>query len=606
MSAHSASEWICRVEAAETLGEFVAAADHAETALEELDGALTDAEAARLQYLLVRALARMGVAERAFELYEQFDIGRHADEDCRALMGRILKEQALEAPARDRSAKMRKAASAYEAAYDEFGTSYTAVNAATLFSLAGDEAKALELAGYTRAACASETGPETYWRAATLAEAALVERKFDEARDALKRAGGLVADRDFVNRASTRRQLDILCRHVGCTTDILDGISMPGVLFYAGHIIAPPGAEGRFPADQEDAVREAISDFFETNNVGFAFGSLAAGADLLVAEECMRRDVDLYAFLPFKREDFIETSVATAGGDWLERFETCYAWAEERAGEDRGSITYATDGAYLGDDSLFSYCAEFAMGLAILRARHLATAPHMLAVYDDAGGTGFGTDGNIEMWKRFGFPADIVPVAGNRKVSRPPAAPQPDKLERRPLAMLFGDVKGFSALKEELLPLFHESLMSELSDVLESYGAKLLYRNSWGDAIYAVFEDAITAMRCGLQLQNKIRSMDFEELGFDGDLGLRLSGHYGPVFKGTDYIRREPTYFGSHVTRTARIEPITPTGELFVTEQMAAALAMENDEAIDCDYMGNIELAKGYGSMRLYLLKHRV
>jgi len=55
------------------------------------------------------------------------------------------------------------------------------------------------------------------------------------------------------------------------------------------------------------------------------------------------------------------------------------------------------------------------------------------------------------------------------------------------------------------------------------------------------------------------------------------------------------------VSRTARIEPVTPPGEVYVTEQFAARLALE-PAGFGCDYVGQVPAAKGYGTMRMYHL----
>jgi hypothetical protein len=61
-------------------------------------------------------------------------------------------------------------------------------------------------------------------------------------------------------------------------------------------------------------------------------------------------------------------------------------------------------------------------------------------------------------------------------------------------------------------------------------------------------------------------------------------------------------FVGAHVTRTARIEPVTPLGEVYVTEQFAAALALTTD-AFACDYVGDIPAAKGFGTLRMCVLR---
>ena len=62
---------------------------------------------------------------------------------------------------------------------------------------------------------------------------------------------------------------------------------------------------------------------------------------------------------------------------------------------------------------------------------------------------------------------------------------------------------------------------------------------------------------------------------------------------------------GSHVSRTARIEPVTPAGAVYVTEQFAAALALDAHEEFCCDYVGHMPAAKDFGKLRMYRLFRR-
>jgi adenylate cyclase len=61
---------------------------------------------------------------------------------------------------------------------------------------------------------------------------------------------------------------------------------------------------------------------------------------------------------------------------------------------------------------------------------------------------------------------------------------------------------------------------------------------------------------------------------------------------------------GSHVSRTARIEPVTPEGMVYVTDAFAAALAAMQPRFI-CNYMGVVPAAKNYGLMRMFALSPR-
>jgi hypothetical protein len=48
---------------------------------------------------------------------------------------------------------------------------------------------------------------------------------------------------------------------------------------------------------------------------------------------------------------------------------------------------------------------------------------------------------------------------------------------------------------------------------------------------------------------------------------------------------------------------VTPPGSVYVTEPFAAAIALEPDGKFACDYVGHMPAAKGYGNLRMYLLR---
>jgi adenylate cyclase len=75
------------------------------------------------------------------------------------------------------------------------------------------------------------------------------------------------------------------------------------------------------------------------------------------------------------------------------------------------------------------------------------------------------------------------------------------------------------------------------------------------------------------------------------------------VFRGPDPLLGKDNWYGSAVARAARIEPITPPGEIYVTEPFAAILALETGlDAYSCEYDGEVPIAKGYGHFRMYRL----
>ena len=68
-------------------------------------------------------------------------------EDIAALRARIAKDHALATPESRRAPVAGAAAAAYEAVFDRFHRSYSCINAATLWLLAGDAERSRRLAG---------------------------------------------------------------------------------------------------------------------------------------------------------------------------------------------------------------------------------------------------------------------------------------------------------------------------------------------------------------------------------------------------------------------------------------------------------------------------
>jgi class 3 adenylate cyclase len=61
-------------------------------------------------------------------------------------------------------------------------------------------------------------------------------------------------------------------------------------------------------------------------------------------------------------------------------------------------------------------------------------------------------------------------------------------------------------------------------------------------------------------------------------------------------------FMGSHVSRTARIEPVTPPGAVYATQAFAAALALARSDYA-CEYVGHMPAAKNYGRFRMYSVR---
>jgi class 3 adenylate cyclase len=97
----------------------------------------------------------------------------------------------------------------------------------------------------------------------------------------------------------------------------------------------------------------------------------------------------------------------------------------------------------------------------------------------------------------------------------------------------------------------------------------------------------------------------WQEKSLPGDSNIRIALHAGPAYEFDDPITGKRTYGGTHVSRAARIEPITPRGHVYASEAFAAIAAARNADSFVCDYVGQTPLAKEYGTLPMYHIRRR-
>jgi hypothetical protein len=611
---HPAEWWLDAVKREERRGELLTAFDLAERGLEE------HPDDVALKHRATLALARTGATEEAARRFDHYGLGHSSDQEVAALRARIAKDLALACTGNERQRRARSAAELYGAVFERSRGYYPAINAATLWLVGGEPDRARRLADVVLGVL--ESGEDrSYWAAATEAEAHLLRGERGAASRAIERAATL-HERDYAALATTRRQLRLICEIKGIDPQLLRPLAGPDVVHFCGHRIKG-GARPRFPAGAEAAVAARIDEVVKLDAPGFAYGALAGGADVLWAEALLAAGAELHVVLPFVRAEFIAASVAPAGRGWVERFDRCMGRA--------ASIQFATDDAYREDEVLFRYSSELAMGLALLRARYLDAQVQQLAVWDNGPAHGAaGTAIDVATWRRRGGTVTIVsptvdpaggeaigPLEGAKTWDEPVARQQratPDavrRLARRDearivRAMLFADITGFSQVTDEGTLIFADRVFGAFATALKPHRSHLLGRRTWGDALFLVFPDATTAASCALDLQDAMASIDLVAEGLPEHLALRLGGHLGPVFRYHDPIINAPDFTGSHVSRTARIEPVTPGGAVYVTEPFAAALVLAGRDDVTCDYVGHVPMAKNYGRLRMYRLRRVV
>lgn len=567
-------------------GEILAAYDIARAALAAGE---TSREAA---HAAVLCLARSGAVDFARAEYVRLGLDQAEDHaDAIALGGRLLKDVALAARGARRVAFAKASIRRYEALSARFGGLYGAINAATMTLVAGDRdgARARAAAALDMPSPCGLRGEAAYYDIASRAEALFLTGDLDGARETLARAL-LHAPQAYAAHASTLRQLDMLCRETDVDPAWLAPFRPPVCAHFTGHILGPATDGARPDCD----LRRKVDQLLKAQRVGFGYGSLAAGADTVFAEALLAAGAELHVVLPVGRASFVEVSVAPFGQDWIARFERCMALAT--------SIRYASQDPYLGDEQVFAYSSQVAMGCAVLRAQTLSTDAIQLAVWDghETGGPA-GVSYDLAYWASSGRRRAVIPIERPAPPPRPPSGP--DRPARRAMkAMLFADVRGFGALRDDQIPAFIETVMGRMAKAIESLAAPPTHVETWGDGLFLVFDQPIDAALAALALLEAHKTMDLRALGLPKSLDLRIAGHYGPVHLRTHPMTQAPAVVGAHVVVAARLEPDVAPGSAGVSEALAGALATFHGDAVTCGYVGRTQGQKGFPATPIFSL----
>lgn len=545
------------------------------------------------RYFQALAMARLGDPHAALRIYERNRVADIGTEDALALRGRLLKDMATRASGQKRIDLFREASQAYRLAYQLSDGYFSGINAATTSLLAGDEDEARQLAeAIGRRADIAQ--PTDYYAAASAAEAMLVRGEVEEAT-ALFDAARHRSDASPGNVASTARQVRLIADRLSIPDDqckrLLAAIRPSPVIHFCGHMF-----RAGWPVEKE--LGQAIEAILDETGALIAYGPLACGADILIAEAILARGGELHAVMPFAEEDFLRTSVRLGGPEWEPRYLRCRDAA--------ASVTFATQIQHSDDDELFSYCSKLVMGLARLRAGVMQSEMFQLAVWDGRQANGVaGTAADCVEWARQGGETRIVPIPTERPPLDPVVFAQPGARPHWALrSILFADFAGFSRLEEDRLSQFLEVVMGRIAKVLDRHGDAVLTRNSWGDAAHVVIASPAQAAQIALEIQSELSPALLQEIGLPPEGGMRISLHHGPIFEHFDAVRSAQSFYGTEVTVAARIEPRVPVGAIYTTQPFAAMIESDEND-LNFELVGKMDLAKNYGVRILYRLASR-
>ena len=591
------------VKRALSAGEFLTAYDAAHLAVEE------HPNDDWLRQRMALALAQMGSSGRAQAILNALLAKDPTNRETLSILGRTYKDEWCANPTNEDY--LRQSFDCYNRAFEvQPAESYPGINAATIAFLLKETDKARQIAGNVLEICQQQ--PDDYWKHATVAEALVVLGDADGARQAY-RAAVAAESNNLRAFSSTRKQARVLSRQLYGRADAFDDcFPIPKLVVFSGHMIdAPDRRTPRFPPAKEEEIKRLLEQQLAAMNAGIGFASAASGSDILFLEAMLARGGTIHLVLPWPAEEFVKTSVAPAAdGAWVERFHKVL---------DRAASIRILGQLYMpGSATGFEYCNLAMNGLARVFARSLDLEITPLAVWDGFAGAPGGTGSFVRYWRNHRVSVKVVPIA-----TKPPSMltgaetfdtdtdSSDDEFEawvrasgRQEIkAIIFADVVGYSKLPETVIPKYVAQFNQRVSRLIAESSAGPVNVNTWGDGLFFVFNGVEDAGRFALDLRDLVTKTDWIDLGLPRNLSIRIGVHAGPVYVNFDPVVRQISFTGAHVSRAARIEPITHEGEVFTSEEFAALAAADQSKGFSCDLVGTTELAKSYGLFRVYSLE---
>ncbi len=603
---------------------------HLSNAAPDLPKGALAATQAKLSHTIALAHARQGAMAAAIDELDRLEAAAHGaslNSDLVGLRARIYKDLALAQPAgsKQREHWMRQSHDLYRNgslaamsgpdSAESASAAYLGINAAATAVWLGEMDQARDLAFVVGKVCAIG-GTDDYWRLATLGEARLIEGRIDEAFAAYQRARiEIEKNRRWPDLASTRRQAKALCEALSIDFASIDeAFSFPRYAVFSGHMVDVSGRpEPRLPDSPKtrDLLHLAIRDRLTRERVKFAVCSAACGSDLVFIDEMLRQGGEVHVVIPWPRDQFVQSSVAPGGAFWQTEF--------TRLMNEVSSVTYLTQQTIPHADGIaFEFCNRCIIGFAMQRARALGADIVPVAVWDGLTGDGAGgAQSFVDFWRRLGHEkfwitppqigaspsrAEVVPHTRTRRYDDFNVGEGQLVLK----TMLFADVVGYCKIPEAQIPSFPVAFLGPIATLIASgVAGRPILSNTWGDALYLVFDSVEDGGNFALALRRLIRETDWKSQGLP-TLNIRIGLHTGPVLLCVDPVLNRMTFTGPHVSHTARIEPIVLPGEIFATEGFVAhaeiLLFQQKRFAWNYEYVGEVEFAKKYGRYPLFRL----
>ena len=540
----------------------------------------------RLRQLLGLALVQSGAIYRGkqiiLELYEQ----GLRDGETLGLLGRTYKDMGVSLKDKaEQGKKFAKACAYYNEAYqianehrDADAACYNGINAATLALFCGQKDKSADLAKKVRALCLEKTEQDEkqkqisdYWIYAALGEASLILNHKGEAEKWYRKATHL-AKGNFRDISSMRRQARFLIGGIGDDLRSIDDcFPLPHVVVLSGH---DAGSSNQFLPKNEDQIRKNLAEYLDKVNAGIAYTSLLNISDIIFAEEMRKQESsEVNIVLPLSVIEMRQMITSKLS-------DTCWERRFNQIIEQASRVFELSTDCSVGNTKNFEFADMFMDGTARLRAKWLDTDTHVITIRHNSI-----------------YESSSVPIIshGEKTDTKP---------SREIYSMLFADVRNYSKMDENQLLLFSQYCLPEVAAILKKYKSQVISRKTSGDGLFIVFNCFRSALNCAIDFQHVVKTTKWEDHGLPGDLDIRISLDAGPVFSYHDPIVNQTDFCGKYVIRAARIEPITPPGEIYTSESFAALVSSQGNCEAELDYAGQLKLAKNYDIAPVYHVRN--
>jgi MAP3K TRAFs-binding domain len=530
----------------------------------------------RVKQLHALAVSKLGMPELALDSMLAVYGQNPDDPESAGILGSIYKELFKK---NQKTSFAIQSRDTYQKNFTVTQSYYTGINAATMSAMAGQVSKARETAAQVIGLVEKlEAG---FWELATLGEAYLLTKNKAKSVEQYVLARKM-AGNDWGRVTSVHNQLWLLNHYIPVPNEVMRLFAPPNVVAFAGHMIDHPNRPSpRFPEAIAPQVKESIRHSIRTLNARIGYSSLACGSDILFIEAMIEEGAEVNLFLPFSQEDFIKTSLAFAGSEWVTRFYNIV---------DNHKVSFVTKERYGGHDELFTFLSRVFYGAAILRSRATHSEPNLITVLSeqDLRSKEGGTRNTINRWpfpqRHININPDIFTVNLPVQTKTSIAPVVFEKTDDKILFLIYINLDD--PAKTEFLKILETFKEETLDATLRVAADQVL-----GSGHIVAFESDAASMEFLNFLKEKLKSIKHEN-------SLRVVLHAGLVSFDADHGRMK----GKPLDDLLDIGSHVMASTICASENFAAILALHS-KSYSLSYAGVITAKDQLESWPFYLVE---